>query len=77
MKKDEGEHEDMRDESDFSGGERGKYARRMAEGCNVVVLDADVARVFHTSEAVNRALRVLAEAAREQLAEEPLEPEHE
>ena len=56
------EHEDtdMRAEYDFSGGVRGKYAARYAEGSNVVVLDPDVAKEFKTSEAVNKALRELA-----------------
>jgi len=47
----------MRDEYDFSGGVRGKYAERFAHGSNVVVLDPDVASEFGTREAVNRALR--------------------
>ena len=47
-------------EYDFSGGERGRYAKRFAEGANVVVLDPDVAEVFRTSAEVNDALRVLA-----------------
>ncbi|MCG6868497.1 MAG: hypothetical protein LJE91_07145 [Gammaproteobacteria bacterium] len=51
---------EMRAEYDFSGGVRGKYARRYAEGSNVVVLDPDVAEHFKTSEDVNRALRELA-----------------
>jgi hypothetical protein len=46
---------------DFSNGTRGKYARRSAQGTNVVVLDADVARVFPTAEAVNTSLRALAD----------------
>src|SRR5437868_6694184 len=58
----------MRDEYDFSGGVRGKYARRFAEGSNVVVLDPDVAQAFPTARAVNQALRELAELARRQLA---------
>jgi len=49
-----------RDEYDFSDGVRGKYARRFAEGSNVVVLDPDIARAFPDSESVNRALRSLA-----------------
>ena len=53
--------DEMRPEYDFSGGIRGKYADRHAEGTNVVVLDPDVAERFKTSEAVNRALRELAE----------------
>ena len=69
MKKGEGKRSsnEMRDEYNFSGGVRGKYADRFAEGANVVVLDADVARLFGTSEAVNRALRSLAELARRQV----------
>lgn len=68
------QHEDlntpeMRDEYDFSQGVRGKYAKRFAEGTNLVLLDADVAKVFPTAEAVNRALRALADAARRSTAE--------
>ena len=51
---------DMLDEYDFTGGVRGKYADRFAQGSNVVVLDPDVARVFTDSESVNQALRALA-----------------
>lgn len=40
---------DMLDEYDFSKGVRGKYAKRYAEGTNVVVLSPDVAQVFHDS----------------------------
>jgi hypothetical protein len=45
---------------DFSGGVRGKYARRYAKGSNVVVLDPDVAKLFADSKSVNRSLRNLA-----------------
>lgn len=48
---------DMRAEYDFSGGVRGKYAERFANGSNVVVLDPDVAAEFKTREDVNQALR--------------------
>jgi hypothetical protein len=51
---------DMRDEYDFRGGVRGKYAARFAKGTNVIVLDPDVAKVFPDAEAVNHALRLLA-----------------
>jgi hypothetical protein len=44
---------------DFSGGVRGKYARKYAAGTNVVVLEPDVARVFPNAEAVNSSLRAL------------------
>ena len=47
----------MRDEYDFSHGVRGKYARRFAQGTNVVVLEPDVAKVFSNSKAVNVSLR--------------------
>jgi hypothetical protein len=52
--------QEMLEEYDFSGGVRGKYAARFAEGANVVVLDPDVAEVFTDSESVNQALRALA-----------------
>ncbi len=42
--------DEMRDEYDFSGGVRGKYAARYAEGTNIVVLDSDVAEIFPTSQ---------------------------
>jgi hypothetical protein len=51
---------EMLDEYDFSRGERGKYAKRYAEGTNVVLLDPDVAEVFHDSRTVNDVLRTLA-----------------
>jgi hypothetical protein len=56
--------DDMRPEYDFSGGVRGKYAQRYAEGSNVVVVDADLTDVFPNADSVNRALRALAELIR-------------
>ena len=50
---------DMLDEYDFSQGVRGKYAKRYAEGTNLVLLSPDVATVFPDSAAVNEALRTL------------------
>ncbi|MDZ7598146.1 MAG: hypothetical protein U5J82_07620 [Desulfobacterales bacterium] len=50
---------DMLEEYDFTGGVRGKYAKRYAEGTNVVVIDPDVAEYFPDHESVNEALRVL------------------
>jgi hypothetical protein len=58
--------EEMLDEYDFSGGVRGKYVDRFANGSNVVVLDPDVARVFTDSESVNQALRALANIIQKQ-----------
>jgi len=57
---------EMREDYDFTGGVRGKYARRYAQGTNVVVLEPDVAEVFPNAEAVNRSLRALAGIMREQ-----------
>ncbi|MBW3589968.1 MAG: hypothetical protein KY429_11165 [Actinobacteria bacterium] len=51
------EQHEMRDEYDFSAGQRGKYAKRFEAGSNVVVLDPDVASEFKTRQAVNDALR--------------------
>ena len=55
--------DELREEYDFSGGVRGKYAERYAEGANIVVLDPDVAKVFRDSKSVNQALRALVEVA--------------
>jgi hypothetical protein len=52
---------EVQDEYDFSRGVRGKYAGRYAEGSNVVVLSPDVAEAFPDSDAVNDALRALAQ----------------
>lgn len=56
----------MRGEYDFSGGVRGKCARRYTQGANVVVLEPDVARAFPNSDAVNSSLRALAGIFRHQ-----------
>jgi len=52
---------DMLEEYDFTGGVRGKYAKRYAEGTNVVVIDPDVAEYFPDHDSVNAALRSLTE----------------
>ena len=57
---------EMRAEYDFSRGLRGKYARRYAQGTNVVVLEADVAKIFPNAAAVNDSLRALAGIMRRQ-----------
>lgn len=51
---------EMREEYDFSRGQRGKYARRYSQGTKVVVLDPDVAKVFPNAATVNDSLRALA-----------------
>jgi hypothetical protein len=58
---------DLRPEYDLSqlkGGVRGKYYRRTSVGTNLVLIEPDLAILFPNAEAVNRALRVLAEAAK-------------
>jgi hypothetical protein len=61
MKKETRRDEEMRAHYDFTGGIRGKYARRYAEGTNVVVLDPDVAREFPNRDVVNETLRAVAQ----------------
>ena len=62
----------MRREYDFSRGVRGKYAKRYANGTNLVLLAPDVVKVFPTSAAVNRALRsVIAARARRRRRRDP------
>ena len=50
---------EMREEYDFSGGVRGKYADQYARGTNVVLLDPELAEAFPDSKSVNAALRAL------------------
>lgn len=59
MKNRDEPNDEMLDEYDFSGGERGKYAGRLSDTCTVIVLDPDVAEVFSDAESVNEALRAL------------------
>lgn len=59
----------MLEEYDFSKGVRGKYAKRYAEGTNLVILEPDVAKVFPNSKAVNNALRMLIKISQQQLKE--------
>ena len=50
--------------SDLGKFVRGKYTKRIRESTNVVVLDAQVAKVFPNDEAVNDALRGLIRSTR-------------
>ena len=50
--------------SDFGTLTRGKYAARLRESSNIVVLEPEVARLFPDAASVNRALRALAEIAK-------------
>jgi hypothetical protein len=51
------------DLSRLKGGARGKYYRRATPGTNLVLIEPDLAKLFPDSEAVNRALRLLADTA--------------
>lgn len=42
---------------DFMGAVRGKYAKRYAEGTNLILLEPDLAAQFPDSKSVTRALR--------------------
>jgi len=44
-------------------GVRGKYYRKATAGSNLVLIETDLADMFPDSDSVNRALRILAEAA--------------
>jgi len=57
---------DLLEEYDFSKGVQGKYAKRYAAGTNVIVIDPDVAKYFPDHDAVNQALRSLAEIIKRQ-----------
>lgn len=54
--------DEMRTEYKLSGGIKNPYAARFAKGTNLVLIDPDLFEVFPSSEAVNRALRLLAKA---------------
>jgi hypothetical protein len=72
MKKSNSARDELRAEYDFSrfsGGIRGKYAKRYRQGTNLVLLAPDVAAAFPSAKAVNEALRLLMEIAQKSLAE--------
>jgi hypothetical protein len=56
----------MLEEYDFNKGVQGKYAKRYAEGTNVVVIEPDIAEVFPDHDSVNQVLRSLMEIIRRQ-----------
>lgn len=67
MKKDEQELDELRAEyrrEDFGTMVRGKYADRMQEATNIVLLDPDIAEAFPNAEIVNQTLRRLLELAK-------------
>ena len=59
------------DLSQLKGGVRGKYYKRATVGTNLVLLEPDLVDLYPDSAPVNRALRVLAEAARTAIAFKP------
>ncbi|MBI2977021.1 MAG: hypothetical protein HYY33_08735 [Chloroflexi bacterium] len=62
--------DELRPEYDLSqmkGAVRGKYVERYKAGTNLILLEPDVAVVFPTDEAVNKALRLLIKIARDSL----------
>jgi hypothetical protein len=63
---------DLRPEYDLSrlgSGVRGKYYARATSSSNLVLIEPDLAAVFPDAKSVNRALRLLADAA--QAARDP------
>ena len=59
-------NDELRREYDLSrlnGGVRGKYYHSASAGMNLVLIEPDLANLFPDSKLVNRALRVLADAA--------------
>ena len=57
--------------ADFGVLVRGKYAKRIRESTNVIVLDPQVAKVFPNDEAVNNALRGLMRVTRSATGSRP------
>jgi hypothetical protein len=49
--------DEMLPEYDFSKAVRGKYAKRYAQGTNVVVIEPELNKEFPNAKAVNDALR--------------------
>jgi hypothetical protein len=67
MKKTDTASDELRSEyrrEDFGPMMRGKYAARLRESSNIVVLDPEIAEAFPNAKAVNDALRGLLELAR-------------
>ncbi len=51
--------DEMKKNYNFTGGIRGKYAKRYHQSVNIIVLDPDVAEHFPNAESVNQALRTV------------------
>jgi len=50
--------------SQLKGGVRGKYYKRAMAGTNLVLIEPALAKAFPDTDSVNRALRLLLDAAR-------------
>ena len=60
--------DELRPEYDLTqlkGGVRGKYYKRAIAGTNLVLIEPDLAKAFPDADSVNRALRILLDAAGE------------
>ena len=55
---------DMVHEYDFKDGIRGKYAKKFAEGTNIILLAPDVLKDFPDSNSVNKTLRALSKSVK-------------
>lgn len=58
--------DDLRPEYDLTqlkGGVRGKYYKQACAGTNLILIEPDLAEVFPDASSVNRALRLLVDAA--------------
>jgi hypothetical protein len=59
--------DELRPEYDLStlkGGVRGKYHKQAIAGTNLVLIEPELSEVFPDADAVNRALRLLADTAK-------------
>jgi hypothetical protein len=64
----DGTHDDMPDEIDFSGGVRGRYAGSIEPLNNLILIEPELFETFPSAEAVNEALRLLKKASTEATA---------
>ena len=55
---------DILHEYDFKDGIRGKYARKFADGTNIILLAPDVLKDFPDSNSVNKTLRALSKSVK-------------
>jgi hypothetical protein len=54
--------DELKDEYDFSGGVRGKYASKLIGEQGFIKLEPDILKIFHSSEDVNNILRSIIHA---------------